>query len=74
MNWCAFHATQPFILTAADDKTIKIWKYTETKCWEFDTLKGHSDNVCCAAFHFKEDVIISDSEDHSIRVWDFGKR
>ena len=74
LNWCAFHPKEPFIITAADDKNIKIWKYNDTKAWEFDTLSGHTNNVCCAEFHPKEGVIISDSEDHTIRIWDFTKK
>lgn len=49
---------------------IKIWKYNDVKAWEYDTLSGHSNNVCCAEYHSKGDVIISDSEDHTIRIWD----
>ena len=74
LNWCAFHKTEPFIITSADDKNIKLWKYNDNKAWEFDTLSGHTNNVCCSEFHPKGDVIISDSEDHTVRVWDFATR
>ncbi|CAD8090002.1 unnamed protein product [Paramecium sonneborni] len=74
LNWCSFHKTEPFIITSADDKNIKLWKYNDNKAWEFDTLSGHTNNVCCSEFHPKGEVIISDSEDHTIRIWDFATR
>ncbi|CAD8089698.1 unnamed protein product [Paramecium sonneborni] len=70
LNWCAFHKSEPLIITSGDDKNIKLWKYNENKAWEFDSLSGHTNNVCCAEFNSKGDVIISDSEDHTIRIWD----
>jgi len=27
INWCAFHPTQNLILSAADDRKVKLWKY-----------------------------------------------
>jgi coatomer protein complex subunit alpha (xenin) len=36
INWCAFHAVQQLIVSSADDKKIKLWKFTETRCWEAD--------------------------------------
>ena len=36
VNWCSFHHEQSFIVSAADDKKIKLWKYSPTRCWEFD--------------------------------------
>ncbi len=34
VNWCAFHPTLNLIVSASDDKKIKLWKYTENKAWE----------------------------------------
>jgi coatomer protein complex subunit alpha (xenin) len=46
----------------------------DTKAWEVDTLRGHTNNVSCVIFHPKHELIISNSEDRSIRVWDISKR
>jgi len=46
----------------------------ETKAWEVDTMRGHTNNVSCVVFHPKHELIISNSEDRSIRVWDISKR
>lgn len=31
VNWCSFHPTLNLIVSAADDRKIKLWKYTDTK-------------------------------------------
>lgn len=74
VNWAAFHPTLPLIASAADDRQVKLWRMSETKAWEVDTLRGHANNVSCCLFHPKQDLIVSDSEDRSIRVWDVSKR
>lgn len=72
------------IISGADDRKIKLWKYfdfyfnnfrySETKAWEHDSLYGHTNNVSSVAFHAKLDVIISNSEDKTTRIWDLNKR
>lgn len=74
VNWAAFHPTLPLLASAADDRQVKLWRMSETKAWEVDTLRGHANNVSCCLFHPKQELIISNSEDRSIRVWDVSKR
>jgi len=76
VNWAAFHPTLPLIVSAADDRQVKLWRMSETKAWEVDTLRGHTNNVSCCLFHPnpKLELVISNSEDRSIRVWDVSKR
>jgi len=74
VNWASFHPTLPLIASAADDRLVKLWRMSETKAWEVDTLRGHANNVSCCLFHPKHELIISNSEDRSIRVWDVSKR
>jgi len=74
VNWASFHPTLPLIASAADDRQVKLWRMSETKAWEVDTLRGHANNVSCCLFHPKHELIISNSEDRSIRVWDVSKR
>lgn len=74
VNWVAFHPTMPIVVSAADDRVIKLWRMTETKAWELDTLRGHYNNVSCVLFHPRQNLLLSDSEDKSIRVWDLVKR
>lgn len=74
VNWAAFHPTLPLLASAADDRQVKLWRMSETKAWEVDTLRGHANNVSCCLFHPKQDLVISNSEDRSIRVWDVSKR
>ncbi|KAL9687190.1 hypothetical protein QQ045_031588 [Rhodiola kirilowii] len=74
VNWASFHPTLPLIVSAADDRQVKLWRMNDTKAWEVDTLRGHMNNVSCVMFHAKQDIIVSNSEDKSIRVWDATKR
>ena len=59
VNWAAFHQELPLIVSGSDDRMIKIWRTNETKAWEVDTLRGHTNNVNCVLFHPHEDLILS---------------
>jgi coatomer subunit alpha len=74
VNWACFHPTLPLFASAADDRQVKLWRMSETKAWEVDTLRGHANNVSSCLFHPKHDLVVSNSEDRSIRVWDVSKR
>ncbi|CAF1023866.1 unnamed protein product [Didymodactylos carnosus] len=74
VNWATFHSTLPLIVTAADDRVVKLWRMNESKAWEVDTCRGHYNNVSCVIFHPRQDLILSNGEDKSIRVWDMTKR
>ena len=74
VNWAAFHPSMPLIVSAADDRQVKLWRMNDTKAWEVDTCRGHYNNVSCCLFHPRQDLILSSSEDKSIRVWDVQKR
>eukprot|EP00755_Sulcionema_specki_P004580 Sspe_Gene.30396::Locus_15054_Transcript_1_1_Confidence_1.000_Length_3544::g.30396::m.30396/K05236/COPA, RET1; coatomer subunit alpha len=68
VNYAAFHPTMPFIVSGADDRTIRLWRLDDTRTYEIEQFRGHAGNVSCVMF-FK-DYIVSNSEDKSIRVWD----
>ena len=53
VNWAAFHPSLQLIVSAADDRTVKLWRMNDTKAWEVDTLRGHFNNVSCVLFHPK---------------------
>ncbi|EGN92902.1 hypothetical protein SERLA73DRAFT_65083 [Serpula lacrymans var. lacrymans S7.3] len=74
VNFATFHPTLPLIISAADDRTIKIWRMSETKAWEVDSCRGHFNNVSSAVFHPKHELIVSCGEDKTVRVWDLAKR
>lgn len=74
VNWASFHPTLPLIVSAGDDRVVKLWRMSETKAWEVDTCRGHTGNVLCAVFHPHQDVILSVSDDKTIRAWDLNKR
>lgn len=74
VSWVAFHPTNPLLVSGADDRQVKIWRYSDTKAWEVDTLRGHYNNISCCIFSPHTDIIISNGEDKSIRIWDISKR
>ena len=74
VNWASFHPTLPLLVSAADDRHIKLWRMSETKAWEVDTMRGHTNNVSCVMFHPRVELVVSNSEDRSIRVWQLKTR
>lgn len=74
VNWVAFHPTMPLIVSAGDDRLIKLWRMSETKAWEVDTCRGHFQTAGGCLFHPHQDLILSVGEDKTIRVWDLNKR
>lgn len=74
VNWVAFHPTLPLIISAGDDRNVKLWRMSDTKAWEVDTCRGHFQNVSACLFHPNQDLILSVGEDKTIRVWDLNKR
>ncbi|VDM92463.1 unnamed protein product [Onchocerca ochengi] len=74
VNWVSFHPTMPLLVSGADDRQVKLWRYNESKAWEVDSCRGHYNNVSSVLFHAKAELILSNSEDKSIRIWDMQKR
>ncbi|XP_022827317.1 coatomer subunit alpha isoform X2 [Spodoptera litura] len=74
VNWASFHPSLPLIVSAADDRQVKLWRMNDAKAWEVDTCRGHYNNVSCVLFHARHELILSNSEDKFIRVWDMTKR
>lgn len=74
VNWCAFHPELNMIISSADDRKVKLWKYTETKAWEHDSFFGHTSNVSSCVFQPKLDMVVSNAEDKTTRVWSLDRR
>jgi len=53
VNWCDFHPEIDMIVSGADDRKIKLWKYNESRAWDHDSLYGHKNNVSSVVFHPK---------------------
>ncbi|KAG2199316.1 hypothetical protein INT47_012950, partial [Mucor saturninus] len=74
VNWVSFHPTLPLIISAGEDRQVKLWRMNDVKAWEVDSCRGSSNGVSSAIFHPKQELILSAGEDRSIRVWDLTKR
>lgn len=70
VNWVAFHPTENLILSSADDKKIKLWRYAAGTVYEKETFYGHTNNISSVLINPKCNVVISNSEDKCIKVWD----
>lgn len=53
VNWCDFHPEIDMIVSGADDRKIKLWKFNESRAWDHDSLYGHKNNVSSVVFHPK---------------------
>lgn len=63
-----FHHEYPWIISASDDQTIRIWNWQSRTC--IAILTGHNHYIMCAQFHPWDDLVVSASMDLTVRVWD----
>lgn len=40
VNWVCFHTSMPLIVSGADDRQVKLWRYNESKAWEVNIYLG----------------------------------
>lgn len=74
VNWASFHPTLPLIISGSDDRQLKLWRWSDTKAWEVDTLRAHYNSVTCCVFHPTQEMMVSCAEDKTVRIWDMSKR
>lgn len=74
VNWASFHPKKRLVASGADDRTIRIWKYQDTRAWESECLRGHGHNVVCCLFHPRYDLLLAASEDKTVKLWDYNKK
>lgn len=70
VNWVAFHSKRNLIVSCADDKLVKTWKYTDDSATLDRTFTGHSAPVICAVFHPTQELILSTGRDRKLLIDD----
>jgi len=65
----AFAANEKFIVSASNDKTLRIWGYYTGELKR--TLIGHEDAVNTCAISPDSQIIASGSDDKTIKLWRF---
>lgn len=69
----AVHPTRPFVLTASDDLTVKLWNWENNWACQ-QTFTGHEHFVMSVAFNPKDpNQFASGCLDHTIKVWSIGQ-
>ncbi|KAF6199985.1 hypothetical protein GE061_006283 [Apolygus lucorum] len=63
-----FSPDSEHILTASDDKNLKLWKTVKRKF--VTSLSGHTNWVRFATYSPKGNLVVSCSDDKTIRIWD----
>lgn len=61
------HPDKPYLITASDDYTIRVWDYQMKS--NVAVLEGHTSNVSFAIFHPELPIIISGAEDRVVSIW-----
>jgi WD40 repeat protein len=64
----AFSSVGSLIVTASDDKIVRIWEAATAK--EVAVLRGHEGTINSAAFKRDGPHIVTASSDESAKVWD----
>lgn len=70
LNWISFHPSEDLIMSASDDKRVKLWTFTKDEIKIKESFYGHTYNVCCVEYSEPTGVVLSNSEDFTLKAWD----
>lgn len=62
-------ANERRMVSASDDRTLKVWQLETNTGQRLLTLRNHTDGVTC--LQFNDFIIVSGSYDRTVKLWDF---
>ncbi|KAJ7922454.1 hypothetical protein B0H13DRAFT_2410437 [Mycena leptocephala] len=69
VNYAMFHPTLPLIISAADDRTIKIWRMSETKAWEHELIVSCGEDKTVRVWDLAKRTAIQTFRRENDRFW-----
>ncbi|KAF4519719.1 hypothetical protein B566_EDAN003969 [Ephemera danica] len=70
-NWVrglSFHPGGKFLVSASDDKTLRVWDLRNKRCMK--TLEAHSHFCTAVDFHKTRPFVITGGVDQVLKVWE----
>ncbi|KAL3923347.1 MAG: hypothetical protein SGILL_001714 [Bacillariaceae sp.] len=65
---CWSNGVDPFVATASDDKTVRIWDAQASE--QLVEFRGHDNFVFCCQFNPASNLVVSGSFDETVKLWD----
>ena len=69
LNALAIAPNDHFVVSASQDRTLKVWAVADGALEEVATLKGHRRAVWCATFSPIDKLLASGSGDMTLKIW-----
>ena len=68
MRGVVFHPSGKFLISVADDKSMRVWDLKTGRCLK--TYEAHTHFVTSIAFNQRSPVVATGSVDQVVKVWE----
>ncbi len=69
MRSISFHTTGPYLLSASEDRSIRVWDLRTARCVH-SVSEAHKHFVTSLAMHSKLPLVVTGSVDTAVNVWE----